>query len=782
MASTESLPLQPNSGTASGAAKDGWLFAVTIFLSAFLLFQVQLVVAKYLLPWFGGAPAVWTTSMLFFQVLLLAGYFYAHRVSSRLSPRRQSQLQIVLIGIAVLAMTVLALRWGSPITPGPAWRPEDSAQPIRELLLALTVSLGLPFFLLATTSPLLQRWMATRGRETGAVYRLYAVSNLGSLLGLVTYPFLVEPNLRIMTQARVWTAGFFLYALFLALCAWKVRTSTAPIKPLPSESPASTVSVRDRLFWFGLSMCGSLLLLSTTSLVSEDMGVVPMIWVLPLTLYLLTFILCFSGFPFYRRSIFWPAMVLVLVMATMGLFRGAYLSAYAQIYVFCFTLFVICMVCHGELARNVPRVQHLTNFYLIIAAGGAAGGIFTGLIAPLVFKGFWEYHIALILSAVLVLWAMFRDDHPWLRRPNLWMPFAILWVICLAPRYLDKVGWANIPPREMQWINTLLIVLPLIVALLLWMESRQRVPEKAGLWFTRSGLVISVVFLALVLFAETAMERGTLLVQNRSFYGVLKVRERNAETPEFHYYELLHGRILHGMQLRYPQHRHSLTTYYTKGSGLGMAIMNHPRRKVGPIRIGAVGMGVGTVAGYVRAGDLIRFYEINPQVMKLSLGDKVVFTYLSDTPGRFEIVRGDARLSMERELEENRPQQYDVLILDAFSSDAIPVHLLTLEAMQMYEKHLRDADSVIAVHISNRAVDLKPVVAGLAQKLNLEATFVKNASMGETVSSSDWIVLSRSRTTLDAQDFRNEGQPILANTQAPLWTDDYSDLFSLIKR
>ncbi|HUS19008.1 MAG TPA: hypothetical protein VMZ25_05125, partial [Terriglobales bacterium] len=665
--------------------------------------------------------------------------------------------------------------------PGPAWRPQDSAQPIKELLLVLTVSLALPFFLLATTSPWLQRWLATQGQETGAVYRLYAVSNFGSLLGLVSYPFLVEPNLRIMTQARIWTAGFFLYAGCAALCAWRVRSSRAPVVPT-SDGSVSSVSLRDRLFWFALSLCGSVLLLSTTSLVSEDMGVVPLLWVLPLTLYLLTFILCFSGFPFYLRSIFFPAMVLVLVMATMGLFRGAYLSATAQIYVYCFALFVICMVCHGELARSVPAVQHLTNFYLIIAAGGAAGGILTGIVAPLVFKGFWEYHIALVLSAILVLWTMLREDHPWFRRPNLWLPFAILWIICLVPRYLDKVGWASIPPRDMRWINLMLLALPIIIVFVVYLESKMRVPLKPGLWFTRSGLVASVAFLALALYLETASEQGKLLLQGRSFYGVLKVRDRNADNAEFQYYELLHGRILHGMQLQHPKYRRSLTTYYTKGSGLGIAIMNHPRRQSGPIRIGAVGMGVGTVAGYVRAGDLIRFYEINPQVMKLNLGEHAVFTYLNDCPGRFEIVRGDARLSMERELEENRPQQYDVLILDAFSSDAIPVHLLTLEALQMYEKHLRDRDSVIAVHISNRAVDLKPVVAGLAQRLNFEAVFVKNATFGETISSSEWVILSHSRTTLDAQDFRNEGQPMLANTSAPLWTDDYSDLFSLIKR
>ncbi|HUR36402.1 MAG TPA: hypothetical protein VM009_01205 [Terriglobales bacterium] len=782
MASTETVPIETSA--AASAQKYGWLVAATIFLSAFLLFQVQLVVAKYLLPWFGGAPAVWTTSMLFFQVLLLAGYFYAHRMSSRLSPRRQSQLQIGLLAGALVVMAILAMRWGSPITPGPAWRPADSGQPIRELLRVLTVSLGLPFFLLATTSPLLQRWVAMQGGKGGAVYRLYAVSNLGSLLGLVSYPFLVEPNLRILTQAKVWTAGFVLYAIFSALCAWRLRTSTsaAPEAPeAPATEPVSPAPLRDRIFWFALSMCGSLLLLSTTSLVSEDMGVVPLMWVLPLTLYLLTFILCFSGFPFYLRSVFLPAMAFVLVMATMALFRGAYLSAYSQIYVFCFTLFVICMVCHGELARSVPAVQNLTNFYLIIACGGAAGGILTGIVAPLVFRGLWEYHIALVFAALLALWAMFRDSHPWLRRPNLWLPFAILFVVCLVPRYLDKAGWATIAPDALRWVNIVLVILPFVMVALIWMESKMRLPA-AGLWFTRSGLVVSVGFLALMLYIETTAERGKLLLQGRNFYGVLKVRERNGNNGEYQYFELLHGRILHGMQLQSPKYRETLTTYYTKGSGLGLAIMNHPWRKVGPIKIGAVGMGVGTVAGYVRAGDLIRFYEINPQVMKLDLGDNAVFTYLNDCKGRFEIVRGDARLSMERELEENRPQQYDVLILDAFSSDAIPVHLLTLEAMQMYEKHLRNKDSVIAVHISNRAVDLKPVVAGLAQRLNMQATWVSNGEFGDAISASDWVILSHSRTTLDAEEFLKEGRPMLANTNAPLWTDDYSDLFSLIKK
>lgn len=778
MASTETLPQQDS---AAPGRSGGWLFAATIFLSAFLLFQVQLLAAKYLLPWFGGAPAVWTTSMLFFQVLLLAGYFYAHRVSARLSAQRQSQLQIALLVVTLIGMGILALRWGSPITAGPGWHPQDSGQPIRELLMVLTVSLGLPFFLLSTTSPLLQRWLATQSSGGGGVYRLYAVSNLGSLLGLVSYPFLVEPNLRIMTQARLWTVGFFLYAIFAAACAWKFRTNV-PSALTPQAEAAPALPRTERLFWFALSMCGSLLLLATTSLVSEDMGVVPLMWVLPLTLYLLTFILCFSGLSLYRRALFLPAMVLVLVMATMALFRGAFLSAYAQIYVYSFTLFILCMVCHGELARRTPAVQHLTSFYLVIAAGGAAGGILTGIVAPLVFRGLWEYHIALALSAALVLWAMFRDDDPWLRRPNLWLPLSILWIICLVPRYIDKAGWATISGEALKWINLLVYLLPAVIALMIWLESRMKIPAKPGLWFTRSGLIASVGFLAFMLYVETTAEHGKLLLQARNFYGVLKVRERNSEVAEFQYYELLHGRIVHGMQLQFPKHRRTLTSYYTLGSGLGMAITNQPRRKTGPIRIGAVGMGVGTVASYVRPGDLIRFYEINPNVMKLDLGDKAVFTYLNDCEGRFEIVRGDARLSMERELEENRPQQYDVLILDAFSSDAIPVHLLTLEAMQMYEKHLRDNDSVIAVHISNRAVDLKPVVAGLAQRLGMHAVWVSNGALGEAISASDWIILSRSPAVFDSAEFKDKGHPMLASADAPLWTDDYSDLFSLIKR
>ncbi|MEO5936933.1 MAG: hypothetical protein ABIP81_06940, partial [Terriglobales bacterium] len=399
MDSPESLPLEASVAPprpAPSLFNDGWLFAATIFLSAFLLFQVQLLAAKYLLPWFGGAPAVWTTSMLFFQVLLLAGYFYAHRISGRLSPRRQSQVQIVLLATALVAMLLLTLRWGSPITAGPEWRPQDSARPITDLLMVLTVSLGLPFFLLSTTSPLLQRWLASQGSAGSSVYRLYAVSNLGSLLGLISYPFLIEPNLRILSQARLWTVGFFLYAVFAAGCAWKIRTSAPAAHAIPAS--ATPVSLSERLFWFALSTCGSVLLLSTTSLVTEDMGVVPLMWVLPLTLYLLTFILCFSGFPVYRRIFFLPALVLVLMMAMVALARGAHLSAYAQIYVYCFSMLVLCMVLHGELARRTPPVEHLTSFYLIIAAGGAGGGIFTGIIAPLAFRGLWEYPIGLSLA------------------------------------------------------------------------------------------------------------------------------------------------------------------------------------------------------------------------------------------------------------------------------------------------------------------------------------------------------------------------------------------------
>ncbi len=719
--------------------------------------------------------------MLFFQVLLLAGYFYAHRISGRLSPRHQSQLQIALLAAALVVIVILTLKWGSPITAGRDWRPEDSGRPIRDLLMVLTVSLGLPFFLLATTSPLLQRWLATRGAETGAVYRLYAVSNLGSLLGLISYPFFVEPNLRILTQARVWTGGFFLYAICAGLCAWKVRT-TAPAVAT-AESSGIPVPWSERSYWFALSMCGSLLLLATTSVVTEDMGVVPLMWVLPLTLYLLTFILCFSGFPFYKRVIFLPALLLVLLMTMVALARGAYLSAYAQIYVYCFALFVFCMVLHGELARRTPQVEHLTSFYLIIAAGGAAGGVITGIVAPLVFRGLWEYRIAVVMAMALVVWTLLRDEEAQYRRPHVWLPFALFWVMCLGPQYMQRAGISGfLPPGEARILNGLILGLPILIALLIWLEWKGLIPVRPGFWFTRVAVSVGVGLFAYVLYLQATGENGKLLLQVRSFYGVLKVREFNPTSAEFQYYELIHGRIVHGMQLQHPKYRKTLTTYYTKGSGLGMAIMNHPRRMAGPVRIGAVGMGVGTVAGYIRAGDLIRFYEINPQVMKLNLGDNAVFTYLNDCAGRFEIVRGDARLSMERELEENRPQQYDVLILDAFSSDAIPVHLLTLEAMQIYLQQLRDQESVIAVHISNRAVDLKPVVAGLARKLGLQAVWVRKGSVGETINGSDWIILSRSRTTLDAEDFRKEGRPMLDEGNPPLWTDDYSDLFSLIKR
>ncbi|MEO6119252.1 MAG: hypothetical protein ABIP12_01075, partial [Terriglobales bacterium] len=406
---------------------------------------------------------------------------------------------------------------------------------------------------------------------------------------------------------------------------------------------------------------------------------------------------------------------------------------------------------------------------------------FTGIIAPLAFRGLWEYPIGLSLAAALILWALFRDDDPRLQRPYVWLPFAVFWVMALGPKYMQHAGWSGIFPTDEFFLNALLLALPVLTASLFWMEHEDLIPARPGFWFTRVSLALVAAFFAFTLYLQATTESGKLLIQARNFYGVLKVREHNPEIPMSRYYELIHGRIVHGLQYQHRDQRALLATYYTHGSGLGVAIKNHPRRTSGGMRLGAVGMGVGTVAAYARGGDVIRFYEINPQVVRLNLHEHAVFTYLKDSTGRSEVVLGDARLSMERELEEKRPQQYDVLILDAFSSDAIPVHLLTAQAFDVYLKHLRDDESVIAVHISNRAVDLKPVLAGIARKFGLYAIWVNQEAIGDRLFASDWIILSRSPRTLSAVDFKKDGKPLPTLEDPPLWTDDYSDLFSLIK-
>lgn len=690
------------------------LFIASVFLSAFLLFQVQPVIARYILPWYGGSPGVWTTCLLFFQIGLLGGYAYAHGLVSLLRKRRRLQAGIHL-GLLFLSLALL------PITPSAEWKP-DGTEPSQLAgivrLLALTV--GAPYLLLSASGPLLQHWFA-EAHPGRSPYRLYAVSNLGSLLGLLTYPFLVEPLLDLGRQTSLWSWGFALYALLAAGSGW-LFLKRARAATLADGETAGTPRppLVDVLLWIAFSACGSLLLLALTNQMCQDVAVVPFLWVLPLSLYLLTFVIAFDHARWYLRPVAIP-----LAAASVGLTIWLMNRQFAsnewplawQIAIYSGTVFFACLVCHGEVVRSKPAVRHLTGFYLAISFGGALGGIFVNLLAPRLFSGYWEPHLAFGLLAVLATIQLARGLRA-ARRPLLLAPLAIAWFACLVAmdyylqRHLD--------------------------------ESRQ---------------------------SAVATKRG--------FYGVLKVGEEFAGTEDA-YRALYHGRISHGRQYLGEAYRRLATTYYGEESGVGTVFDCLPSRQAepaAPVSIGVVGLGVGTIATYAEAGDSLRFYEINPQVEELARSH---FTYLADCRGAAGVVLGDARISLERELASGENQQFDALFVDAFSGDSIPIHLLTREAFALYFEHLKPG-GVLAVHVTNLHLDLSDPVRQLAEHFGRRAFRVDHSPGDGEGYYSDWILVTEDAAFIEALESsgrvtrwdREELRPVF-------WTDDYCNLFEVL--
>lgn len=681
------------------------LYAATIFLGAFLLFQVQPIVARYILPWYGGSPAVWTTCMLFFQFLLLMGYLYTHVAGSRLGSRRQAAVHL---GVLLLAVALL------PITPGAGWKPVDPTNPTWQIIVLLLASVGVPYLAVAASSPLLQFWF-THTHPGRSPYRLFALSNAGSLLGLVTYPFLLEPLLATGTQTRVWSATFGLYVVLCGLCAVRVYRVDSRAARAVTDRPTPPVA-RDRLLWLLLSACGSLMLLATTNQMTQDVAVVPLFWVLPLGLYLVTFVICFEHARWYDRRVWVPLWCLTLGAVVYMVWSEA-LTLIQQVSVYGLTVFISCMVCHGELVRRRPPAVHLTSFYLTVAGGGALGGVFASLVAPALFNGYWEFQLGLISTCVLL-------------------------ALCTA---LDR------PDSRLAFVNT-------------------------AAW----GIGIG----ALGFFFTTAIrddQRG-MIAATRNFYGLLRVYDKDigdGETVPLR--SLYHGEILHGSQVLTPTRRGEALTYYGEGSGVALAIAHHPRRDVTPagtgtgLRIGVVGLGTGTVAAHGRAGDTVRFYEINPAVERIA---NEHFFFLREARSTTEVVLGDGRISLERELRQQGAHRFDVLVLDAFSGDAIPIHLLTREATQLYWQHLRE-DGVLVVHVSNKYVNLRPVVRGAAEAFDKRFLLVSSDLPGEEHSGSTWVVVTSNRMMVERLRPHTTYWP-REEPQSLVWTDDYSSLLSVL--
>jgi hypothetical protein len=754
------------------------LFALAIFLSAFLLFQVELLLGKQILPIFGGAPAVWTTCLLVFQLLLLAGYTFAHGVAVRLKLREQALIQLSLLGLSLCVFVFASLVWSSPITPLASWHPASGDDPTWTIVRFLLATIGLPFFVLSTTSSLALHWLA-KTAPGNPPYRLYALSNAGSLLGLLSYPVLIEPNLRLRTQAWAWTVSYAVYAVAFGICALLVMRAVSQRPEVVAFSEVrqnltSSPGWPARFLWVALAACASVLLLATTNYICQELAVIPFLWVLPLSLYLLSFIFCFESDRWYRQGIFHALFVLAASAVILVIQPNADYSYVVQLAAYSALLFAGCMVCHGEAARTRPHADHLTEFYLCLSIGGALGGIFVGLIAPRIFPNYWEYPLGILACTALILFVSMRETSSWWHSGPISLGIALFGLVAvLTPPVLAAVWPAA--ARFPRWGRLGVAGALLVLAAWVYLREQSSTEQRGGPWAVRLAARCSLAVITAGLAIPQKADFFHVVERSRNFYGVLSVIDAQPEN----YLALRHGEIVHGFQFEDAARSRLATAYYGENSAANIVIRHWPHH---PMRVGLVGMGTGTLASIGQPGDVYRFYEINPDVYRSSEGPSPYFTFLKDSRAQIEVVLGDARGSLQREAQQNRLQKFDVLILDAFSSDAIPMHLLTREAFQVFTEHMRGPESVIAVHISNRTLDLGSVVAGVAREFGMSA--IRNISLPSKsyLWESEWVLLSRTDASLDLPELKPGNVPFAPGTKPILWTDDYSSLWRVIRR
>jgi spermidine synthase len=729
------------------------LFATTVFASAFLIFFVQPMVGKHILPWFGGSPSVWTLCLAFYQLTLFAGYGYAHWLNGRVRSNRQLIVHAILFATALLVL---------PVLPDESWKPEGGAPPSLRILSLLAANVGPPFLLLAATGPLLQAWFA-RAFPGRSPYKLYAVSNVGSLLALLAYPFLVEPQIALSAQSGAWSWVFVACGFAVLACggqAFRAERAEPPAVPhaagetTPGENdiaaaPSSDGGITRTLLWILLPACAVTLFMGVTNELCLDVASIPFLWILPLVVYLTTFIVCFGSDRLYRRGIFATLALLstgLLISARVGAVKDLTMGMGASPIAFLATLYLLalffsCMLVHGELYRLRPSPEKLTAYYFCVSGGGALGGLFVAIVAPWIFSEYYELPFGWLACLLFSTLAFLRTPGPLLRKRGARRALAV--VVATAVVTLSVLG--------VRAIDTLYDV-------------------------TRGS-------------GETAK----LLYQTRNFFSIMRVMDVFPDEPEVHHVMLKHGTTNHGTQFQRPSLRRIPVSYFGVYTGMGMMMNQRPDA---PMHVGIMGLGAGTLAAYGRPGDRYQFYEIDPDVIRVTRDDGY-FSYLADSRAAIRVVPGDARLSLERQLREGGSQNFDLLIMDAFSSDSVPVHLITLEAMQLYHQHLKPG-GVLVVHISNVNLDLGPLVFRLAAELDMHAVRIGNRAFSRRLqSSADWMILSKDAAYIES--FPSVAERVRAMLRikpkgltlqypkdldladAPLWTDDYSDLFSVLK-
>ncbi len=738
------------------------LYIVTVFVSALLMFMIQPLFANTVLPLLGGSPAVWNTATMFYQSTLLLGYVYAHVLKTYLKPR----VQAIVHGLVVL-LPLLVLPIGVP----QGWTPPTEGTPVLWMLALLGVSVGLPFFVLSTTSSLIQAWFA-RSRVTGGrdPYFLYAASNIGSMLGLLAYPLVMQPVMRLQEQKSFWSAGYVLLALLLLgsiLAMWRTTPDDAQnAAAAPADPPPSLMR---RLRWILLAFAPSSLMSSVTIYITTDVTPVPLLWVLPLALYLLTFIVVFAKPNLFTSGPVTLAMQILLLALAMLLTSGLNEPVLPVIALHVLAFFAIALACHGQLAASRPAPGRLTEFYLFMSLGGALGGVFTALIAPAVFTNIVEYPLVLLLPMLLLV----RRDQvrlPELKRDLAWA------VLAGGVAAGGLIVTLRLLPESMAYLPVLLTT-GMIGGLAMLLPRRRM----------QSALVFSAVFAAAQVFAapwsplrqqnSAAGSNYEVLDERRSFFGVKRVlhdRERN-------YTVLLHGSTMHGGQSKVPGKECVQTAYYSQRGPVGQFLSTLPR-SLSHARMGVVGLGSGVLAGYGvgNPGQRWTYFEIDPDIKAVAQDDDRMFSFLNTcTPGS-KVVLGDARLTLAREPEAS----YDVLFMDAYSSDAIPVHLITKEALAMYQTRIKP-DGYLLFHISNRYFDLQPILANLAAELNMSAKV--NAYKPSTDDSdvpdtpSMWVVLANDPKHLSHLSGNENWRALEPDPAKPVWTDDFSSLLGALR-